>query len=60
MVIIIYTKEEVANSNIVETVIKVVEKECICPNIENDSCLNNEIEDTITNAETKLINIKNI
>lgn len=55
MVIIIYTKEEVKNSNIVDTVIKVVEKECICPNIENDGCLNTEIKDTI--GETKLINI---
>lgn len=58
MVIIIYTKEEVKNSNIIKNVIKVVEKECICPNIQNDSCLNDEIEDTITNNDTnKLINI---
>lgn len=58
MVIIIYTKEQVKNSNIVNNVIKVVEKECICPNIKNDSCLNNEIEDTITNKDNnKLINI---
>ena len=58
MVIIIYTKEEVKNSNIVNTVIKVVEKECICPNIENDGCLNDEINDNITNKEdNKLINI---
>ena len=57
MVIIIYTKEEVENSNLVNTVIKVVEKECICPNIENDSCINNEIDDTITNNDNKLINI---
>ena len=58
MVIIIYTKEEVKNSNIVDTVIKVVEKECICPNIENDGCLNNEITDNITNKEnSNLVNI---
>ena len=38
MVIIIYTKNEVKNSNIVDTVIKVVEKECVCPNIQNDGC----------------------
>lgn len=58
MVIIVYTKEEVKNSNIVNTVIKVVEKECICPNIENDGCLNNEVKDEITNnPESKLINI---
>lgn len=58
MVIIVYTKEEVKNSNLVNTVIKVVEKECVCPNIENDGCLNTEVQDNITNKEDgKLINI---
>lgn len=58
MVIIIYTKEEVKKSNIVDTVIKIVEKECICPNIQNDGCLNTEIKDTITNNENSgLVNI---
>ena len=58
MVIIIYTKEEVKNSNVVDTVIKIVEKECVCPNIENDGCLNTDIEDTITNKPNNgLINI---
>jgi len=58
MVIIVYTKDEVKNSNIVDTVIKVVEKECVCPNIENDGCLNTEIKDNITNKEdSTLVNI---
>jgi competence protein ComEA len=58
MVIIIYTKEEIKNSNLVNTVIKVVEKECVCPNIENDGCLNTEIKDNITNKEdSSIINI---
>ena len=58
MVIIVYTKEEVKNSNIVDTVIKIVEKECVCPNIENDGCLNNEITDNISNKEnSNLVNI---
>ena len=58
MVIIIYTKEEVKKSNIVDTVIEVVEKECVCPNIKNDGCLNTEIDDTISNKEnSELINI---
>lgn len=49
--IIIYTKEEVSNSNIVDTVVKEVMGECICPNIQNDGCINNEIDDTISNYE---------
>ena len=55
MVIIIYTKDEVKNSNIVDTVIKVVEKECVCPNIQNDGCLNTEIKRNI--GESNLVNI---
>lgn len=54
MVIIIYTKDEVQNSNLVNTVIKVVEKECVCPNIENDSCINDKITDTITGGNGKV------
>ena len=50
MVIIIYTKEEVKNSNIVDTVVKVVEKECVCPEIKNDACLNTNNKEE--NAET--------
>jgi len=57
MVIIIYTKEEVKKSNIVDTVIEVIEKECICPNIQNDGCINNEIDETIDNLGDKLVNI---
>lgn len=58
MVIIIYTKEEVKKSNIVDTVVKVVEKECVCPNIQNDGCLNTEIKENITNKENEeLVNI---
>ena len=58
MVIIVYTKEEIKKSNIVDTVIKVVEKECICPNIQNDGCLNTDIKDNISNKENNnLVNI---
>lgn len=56
MVIIIYTDDEVKNSNIVDTVIKVIDKECVCPNIQNDGCINTEINDSITNVN-KTINI---
>lgn len=47
MVIIIYTNEEVKNSNIVDTVVKVVEKECHCPNIKNDACINDKLDQNI-------------
>ena len=57
-----YTEEEIKNSNIVDTVIKVIDKECNCPNIQNDSCINTEIKDEITNDTSQkendnLINI---
>jgi len=55
MVIIIYTKEEVKNSNVVDTVVKVVEQECVCPNIQNDGCINEQITNTI--GGNTLINI---
>lgn len=57
MVIIIYTKDEVKNSNIVNTVVKTVEKECICPNIQNDGCINEQINDNIDDGINKLVNI---
>lgn len=43
MVIIIYSKEEVSNNNKVNEIVKIVEKECICPEIKNDSCVNNNL-----------------
>ena len=57
MVIIIYTKDEVKNSNIVDTVVKMVEKECICPNIQNDGCINDTITNNIGDNNQILINI---
>ena len=40
MVIIIYTIDEVKKANETETVVKIIEKECVCPEIKNDACLN--------------------
>ena len=48
MVIIIYTKKELESMRKGNTTIKYIEKECICPKLENDAC----IEDQITNEES--------
>ena len=69
MVIIIYTKEEVAEATKPNQIVKYVDKQCICPQIKNDACLNNstkessnqknssqEKEETTTNKDT-VINI---
>lgn len=47
MVIIIYTKEEIKEMRKGSTTVKYIEKECICPKIENNAC----IETSITNNE---------
>jgi len=59
MVIIIYSDEEVLNSNVkeIETVFKVIEKECVCPNIKNDSCINTELDNEQNDENNVLINI---
>lgn len=51
MVIIIYTKEEVAKAKEDASLTKVVDNECVCPQITNDACLNNE-ETTNDNKNT--------
>lgn len=50
MVIIIYTKEEIKKMLDGDTVIKVIEKECVCPKLENDAC----IEDKVTNEKIEV------
>lgn len=47
MVIIIYTKDEINSMTTGNTTIKYIDKECICPVIENNSC----ISDAVTNFE---------
>lgn len=42
MVIIIYTIDEVKEAGQADTIIKIVEKECVCPEIKNDACLTPE------------------
>lgn len=51
MVVIIYTKEEVERAKQEEPIIKIVEKECICPEIKNDACLEKEQENEEVNEE---------
>lgn len=67
MVIIIYTKEEVKKYQKQEEIIKIIDKECICPEIKNDACINNQLSNpkesnknnnqTIENNSNKKINI---
>lgn len=53
-VVIIYTIDEVNSMTSGDTAIKVVEKECMCPKIENVSCVNPKV-DIKTNSN--IINI---
>ena len=63
MVIIIYSKEEVKKALKEDEIAKVVDKQCICPEIKNDACLNNENQmetdndNEQSNSSTKLVNL---
>ena len=45
MVVIIYTREEVEKAKEPNQIIKYVDKQCICPSIKNDACLNSDSND---------------
>lgn len=45
MVIIIYSQEEVKKALEGDEIIKVVDKQCVCPEVKNDACLNNDSSD---------------
>lgn len=52
MVIIIYSKEEVKKALEEDSIAKIVDKQCICPEVKNDACLNNnETSNTNTSSE---------
>ena len=60
MVIIIYTKEEVKKAQEENSIAKVVDKQCICPEIKNDACLNTDSKETTASSEdteSKKINL---
>lgn len=51
MVIIIYTKEEIEESRKGTSIVKYIDKECICPMLMNDTC----ITEVITNNDGNII-----
>ena len=57
MVIIIYTKAEINEMKKGNTSVKYVEKECVCPKIENDACIENKV-DNIPSNNSNLSNNK--
>ena len=62
MVIIIYTKEEVEKANTNDTVVKVIDKECVCPEIKNDACISSSIsnKNTTSNDTTDTVELGKI
>ena len=59
MVIIIYSNEEVSNSKKDQSITKIIEKECVCPDIKNDSCLNTTPKNSNIEEENKVSKIEN-
>ena len=53
MVIIVYTNDEINDMKEGNIKIEYIEKECVCPEIKNDACINDNIQET----ETTQINI---
>lgn len=51
MVIIIYTEEELKEAREKPTVVKYIDKECVCPTLINDTC----ITEVVTNSEGNII-----
>ena len=55
-VVIVYTIDEVLSLTSGDTAVKVVEKECMCPKIENVSCINTK-KSSKTKTDIGIINI---
>ena len=60
MVIIIYTSEEIKKSQEKDSIVKIIEKECVCPEINNDACLNQETQKNDSFASEENLNDKKI
>lgn len=57
MVVIIYSKEEVELAKKEEPIVKIIEKECICPEVKNDACLDKVKDDKIEGIGSKIVNL---
>lgn len=64
MVIIIYTNDEVEKVHQEKSVIKIIDKECVCPQIKNDACLeqnsSENFEEDISSGEDLLEQLINL
>ena len=51
MVVIIYTLEEVKKATEVDAIAKVIDNQCVCPEIKNDACLTKEENQNINSDD---------
>lgn len=54
MVIIVYSKEEVAEMESGSKLIKYIEKECVCPILDNNACIDNDYKNLNENLTVKV------
>lgn len=54
MVLIIYTQEEIEKLKKGNTIIQYIDKECVCPSIKNDGCIEEEKTESNHNTSSKI------